>query len=213
MIRLKWNEFRWKMGNDSSRVSDIHELIKTDDFCGFASLIGSVKQTKTYDRDLKSDRNNHFINKFALSNISWTRRLDSRIRWLRSDPSVGILPLWSQWNGLTFIESQTEIKSIWWRKFNDITHGSCSKWTYWHCKLLLFSLKCTNERFRIFPTVVKTTKNDHFRTSLINHAAVFASCIRKLTKLFHFFLFKVNFKNHTRIFIWILSLFEICTKY
>ena len=32
------------MGNDSSRVSDIQELIKEDDFCGFASLIGSVKQ-------------------------------------------------------------------------------------------------------------------------------------------------------------------------
>ena len=35
------------MGNDSSRVSDIHELIKEDDFCGFASLIGSDMQVKT----------------------------------------------------------------------------------------------------------------------------------------------------------------------
>ena len=59
------------MGNDSSKVEEIVELIRTDDFCAFASQLAEnesiIKESDDYGRTLLWVR---FLTKFRFQSIS-----------------------------------------------------------------------------------------------------------------------------------------------
>ena len=54
--KIKLLPFRWNMGNDTSKVKEIVDLIKNDDFCSFASQIAEneaiIKDSDDYGRTL-----------------------------------------------------------------------------------------------------------------------------------------------------------------
>ena len=77
------------MGNDASKVEEIVELIKNDDFCSFASQIAEneaiIKDSDDYGRTLLW--------------VSWMEKIQD------SYMILGSLSLWQKWNGIPLTES------------------------------------------------------------------------------------------------------------